>query len=264
MGLPGSLRSIRAKLSAAKVKRAARLVLIGGLVVSAAVSLTFYLLIQSHQQPAPIQAGATSTQIQSWLTDYANWTSTNATYSRCLGFGLVAAVEFGVVLLVLRSPRLALVASFILLNLYFTWTSHLLSDISPQLSDGLTQLITVQDDFFWANGGLGYFVGSSIFVLDLEALILLGGVMGLTFVLNLSKGSRRAVLLATQMAALSMVILGGEIAWFDYPQFYMHVTQAQSLVHFLPEFNNADLLLSAVALFAATTFLLRNREDQGY
>jgi len=203
---------------------ATRYSLLGGLAVSAGASLVFYVILAVNPRPPPVPYGAPSASIQTWIAAYAHWSNLNATYSRALGFGLVAAVEFAVLLAVLIAPRLALVVSFVLLNVYFSWTSHLLSDISPLLSDGLTQVITWQDNFFWADGGLGYLVGSSIIVLDLEALVLLGAVMGLTFLLSLSKGARRALLLSLQMAALSMVILGAEIAWFDYPQFYMHVT----------------------------------------
>lgn len=249
MRLPGVDRT--------RLKTNTRRVLSGGLVVSGFVSLVFYLLLADLGPPAPLQKSASGVAIQQWLVAYAKWQGVHATYSTAMGLGLVASVELAVALAVLLAPRVALAASYLFLNVYFFWTSHLLSDISPHLSALLTQLITAQDDFFWKDGGLGYWVGSSIMVLDLEALVLLSAVMSLTFLLNLGKGAGRALLYSLQAAALSLTILGAEIAWFDYPQFYMHVTQAQSLVNFLPSFNNADLLLSAVALLAASTFLLR-------
>jgi len=245
------------RVDTTRLRTIALRLLIGGVLVSGATSLALYLLLANLKAPVPLQQTTSGLTIQQWLASYAAWSSLHSTYSAAMGYTMVATVELAVALAVLLAPRAALIASYLFLNVYFMWTSHLLSDISPQLSAGLTQLFTVQDNFFWADGGLGYFVGSSIFVLDLEALVLLGGVMGLTFLLNLGKGAKRAVLHALQAAALSLTILGAEIAYFDYPQFYMHVTQAQSLVDFLPSFNNADLLLSSVALLAASTLLLR-------
>jgi hypothetical protein len=151
--------------------------------------------------------------------------------------------------------------SLYLLKLYIAWTSHLLADVSRPLATEVTRLLVSQVNYYpWAN--LGYLAGKPLVLTDLEALAVLGVFMASAFQLSLGQGKNRALLLSVQAAALTLMALGAEIAIFDYNEFYLHVTQAQTLLDFAPWFSNADLLLCAVAIFATSSCLLHFRRLQ--
>jgi hypothetical protein len=189
----------------------------------------------------------------------------NVIYSQVYGLSLVAALAFIVALGVLAAPRPALFASFTMLNIYFVWTSHLLSTISLPAHDLLQQVMASQSKFLWINGGLVFFLPSDLvyfpalvtdIVIDLECLALLGILIASTLLLNLDKGVKRAVLLSSQVSGLCLAILGAQIAIFDYNDLFTHVTVAQGMLSFAPWFSNGDLLLSGAAIFAVSTCLL--------
>ena len=101
-------------------------------------------------------------------------------------------------------------------------------------------------------------VGTQV-VADLEGIAALLLMTALIASLNRHKGTGKALLLALQAAAGCMVILGIEIAAFDYSEFYLHVTGLQLTLNLAPWFTNADLLLSAVAVLAGVVGLSRQR-----
>ncbi len=242
-----------------RIRRLATYFLAGGLLVSIGLYAAFNLLLMTSHPPAPLQPGI-GVSVSEWISAYAKWQNTNLAYSEASGLSFVAALAFVVALAVFLAPkRLAFYAAFVLLNVYFAWTSHLLYDISAPLDIWVGQAIGAQANFIWTTGSLGFFFPSFVVVTDLEPLILVGLLAVLAFLLNREVGAKRAVLLALQVAALSLVILGVEIGVFDQREFNLHVTQAQALLSFEPSFTNADLLYSAIALFAVSTFLLNLR-----
>jgi len=170
---------------------------------------------------------------------------------------MVGAILFATALVVVIAPRLALVLSFLSLNVFFAWTSHLLSAVSQPLASEVSHIIGLQDGLIWRAFDLGIFTMYTQIVADFEGLALLALVTALIALLNRDKGRGKAMLLSLQVAAACVVILGFEIAAFDYGEFYLHVTDVQVMLHFAPWFNNADLLLSAVGLLAASSALLR-------
>ena len=240
-----------------KVRRLEVYTLAAGILVSLTVFIVFYHLATSLPRPVLALPGITQPSAY-WIAFYTNWYDTHVFYSLAYGLGIVAAIELTVILGVLLAPRLALLASVSLINIYFAWTAHVISSVSQHVSLAIGNLIVMQDNFFWANAGLGFFTASSIVVTDLEALILLGGIFALAITLNRGKGARKAVLLGLQITALSLSVYGLEIALFDHNELALHVTQSQILFKLAPSFSNADLLYSALAVLAASSCLLHS------
>ena len=254
----------------AQVLHRARLILFGprpivvyflaaGLLLSVALLALFYLLLVVTHPPAAYGQPGAPTSIPSWFAAYASWSSARLAYTEDYGLSRVSTLGFVLSFAIFIAPRLALRTSFVLLNVYFAWTSSLLADVSKPLAAAVTQVMWTQDQFLWATLSLRYITGSVYVVADMEALAMLVVVVALTLLLNLEKGKRRALLLSLQVAALLLAVLGSEIAIFDYREFYLHVTQVQVALDLLPWFSNADLLVSAVAIFATTSSLLRLR-----
>jgi hypothetical protein len=184
-------------------------------------------------------------------------------YSELYGLSLLGALGFIVALGVYVAPRSALLASFALLNVYFAWTSHLLSDASHPFDAWLGKVIASQCQFLWVNGGLVdlfpsyfFYFPSYYVVFDLESLALFGVLVASILLLNRDMGAKRAALLSLQVAALCFAILETEIAVFDRRELFFHVTSTQQMLRFESWFTNADLLVCALAVFAVTTFLL--------
>ena len=246
------------RFNESRIRRLTTRLLTGGLLASLGLCAVFYLLTLTIHPPAPLQPGSTLS-IKDWIDAYANWHNAYLSYTEAMGLSLVAALAFVVAFGIFIAPRMAFAVSFSLLNVFFLWTSHLLYDISAPLDIALGQAIASQAKFLWITGSLGYFFPSFIVIADLEPLALLGILTLLTLLLSRGKGAKRAVLLSLQVAALCLIILGTQIAIFDHNEFYLHVTQAQSMLSFVPSFTNADLLFSALAIFAVSTCLLNFR-----
>jgi len=191
------------------------------------------------------------------MAAYANWHQTNLSYGLDYRLSLVAALGFVAALGIFKYPRLALGVSFSLLNVYFAWSSSLLADISQVVGSEVTRAIYSQDGFVSASLNLRVFTGDTYVVADLEALALLAAVTASVLLLNLDKGTRGALLHSVRAAALSLTILGAEVAMFDYREFYLHVTQVQVVLGLTPWFSNADMLFFALATFAVSSCLLR-------
>jgi hypothetical protein len=233
--------------------------LAGGLLVSIVLCVVFYLLLVLIHPPAALRSGSAGLTIKDWLAAYANWSNNRVFYTKAYGLCLFASMGFAIAFGTFIAPRLAFFASLFSLNVYFAWTSHLLGDISGPIDHQLTLFIFGQAKFLWVTGSLAYFVPNYIVVADSEVLGLLMMVIVTTFVLNRGKGVKMAVLRSFQVGAISVAVLGAEIMLLDYNEFYLHVTQTQVVLDFMPWFTNADLLFCGLAIFAVTTCLLNFR-----
>lgn len=238
-----------------------------GVAVSAALCLGFYLATLFSSPPTATVHPSDVSSLQalvasysSYSSSYASWQATQATYMEMSGLSLVAALAFALTFGILVAPKLAFLASLSFLHLHFAWTSHLFSDISASFDKWLGGLIGAQATFFWNATDLGHFIHKVAVspvnvVVDFEALAMLTVLFVSTVLISLREGYRRAVLRGLQIAGLSLFILGAEIALFDPKQLGVHVTQTQVFVEFAPWFNNADLLLVAATILAASTLL---------
>ena len=216
------------------------------LIVSIALSIIFYMLLSTLASGAledPESAGY-------WFA-YATYLA----YTQGYGLSILATVFFAGALVISISRRLALVMSFSLLNVLFAWTSHLFKALSGPLYSGVNAIIAYQDVLFWKVLNLGPFTRDTQVVADLEGFVLLGLLTSLVVLSKRDEGTWRAFLLSLQIAALSLVILGAEIAVFEGDVFYLHVTDIQVALEFVPWFSNADLLLSGVAVLAVSSGL---------
>ena len=229
-----------------------------GLLSSIGVCVLFHLLSTIGPPPAFGKPGA-PTSAEGWINAYATWSQDKSEYSELSASTLLSALGFALAFGIFLAPRLALRASLVLLNLCFAWTSHLLDHVSKPLGAEVTLLMNSQDRYFWSIIGLNRITASNLAIADLEALGLLAVVATLTLLLNLGKGGKKALLLSLQVVSLCVVVLGSEIAIFDYGEFYLHVTEVQVLVNVVPWFSNADLLLSGLAIFVACTGVLHSR-----
>jgi len=250
--LTGRLRSLARRGPATHI-------LAGGLLLSVTLSALFYFLLMTIHPPAAFGQPGAPFSVKGWVDAYANWYQSSLTYTLDYRLSLLAALGFAASIGILSHPRLALVASFSLINVYFAWTSSLAAYLSRTLGSGLTEAIFSQDNFLSAYLNLRRFTGDTYDVADLEALALLAAVVASMFLLNSKKGTKKALLRSVQVAALSLIILSTEIAIFDYHEFFLQVTQLQASFGIAPWFSNADLLLLASAIFAASTCLLRFR-----
>ena len=238
--------------------RRAVYILAGGALVSTALCIAFYsLLTMTHAPSAFGQPGAPPT-VSQWIAAYTTWYQTENSYALCFRVCLSAAVGFGAALGIFTHPRLAFMASFFMVNFYFAWSSSTFAPLSRTLENIVTEAIYVQDGFLLTGLGIRVLTGNTYVVADIEVLALLAVVMGSVFVLNLRGGRMAAILRSVRALAFCLVILGSEIALFDYRELFLHVTQTQVVVGLATWFTNADLLLFGLALFAATTLLLRS------
>jgi hypothetical protein len=132
-----------------------------------------------------------------------------------------------------------------------------LKAVSRPLYSEISAIIVYQDVLFWKALDLNHFIHYTQVVADLEGFVLLGVLTSLVALSNRGKGTGKVFLLSLQFAALCLVILGVEIAVFEPRVLYLHVTDAQVALRLAPWFNNADLLFSAVAVFAVSSSLSR-------
>jgi len=93
-------------------------------------------------------------------------------------------------------------------------------------------------------------------ILDYTCLGLVFTILGVTIAIHLRDGVVRLTLKSVQIAALTLLPLGGEILIFDRPEFYMHITNYQSTHNFYNSFSNADLLYLSLATLAFTSAIL--------
>lgn len=198
-----------------------------------------------------------------FATAYASWYATRAAYAQVFQASGIAAGLFTLALFVLIAPRVAVVISFVSLNVFFAWTSHLFDAAYQPLGTELTNVITMGDVLVWRVLGLASLSLDTQVVADLEGIAALVLMTALIASLNRHEGTGKALLLALQVAAGCMVILGIEIAAFDYSEFYLHVTGLQLTLNLAPWFTNADLLFSSVAVLAASVGLSRQRRFRG-
>ena len=232
-------------------------ILMAGLVFSVSICSILYLLAMTVHPPPPFGAPGASTSLAAWADAHANWGQTSRSYSLDFGLSLLGPPGFAVGLGVLNFPRAAFVVSFSLLNIFFAWTDWAFASIWKPLADGLTTAISAQDYFILSKLNLLPFFGTTLVVADAEALTMLCVVITSVFLMTRKRGKTRAATLSLWAASLSLMVFGIEIAAFDHRELYLHVTQAQVVLNIAPWFSNADLFLSALAVFGLTSMLLR-------
>jgi hypothetical protein len=133
-------------------------------------------------------------------------------------------------------------APLYLLNLIFAWTSHVLSNLPDVLWELLVSpLILVVRFTALSLGGINY---AYPMIDGLALLCLLLSLWGLRGYF----GAKKAGL----FLSLNVVAFELEILTFDYGEFWIHATGAQSVYHFAKWFTNADLFV--VALVSSGVF----------
>ena len=236
--------------------RKVTLVLAAGLSASVLCCLAFYLLLATQHGVGNLGGSGTPGYAER-LSRYTAWLYARIEYKRGYAFSFLGVLVFAAATALSLFPTAAKRASFLLLNLYFAWTSHIVSDVSQPAAKELSNLISIQDIYLWRSLDLTSITANTQVVADFEALAMFGILTALTAIGSLESGKSRAALLGIQAAALALVMLGAEIAIFDYREFYLHVTDAQVLLSLAPWFTNADLLVSGLVVLVASSSLLR-------
>ena len=160
-----------------------------------------------------------------------------------------------------RAAKLAFAVSLLALNFYFVWSSYLLRWLSPSLYVSVNRAIRSQDIALFQGLHLDtLFYSSEVYytqiVADFEALLLLFVLIASTAYLSRRGGPGRSLLRTLQISSICFVAFGVELAIFDNSEFYIHFTDAQLAYNIIPWFSNADMFLSALAIFGSTTLLI--------
>jgi hypothetical protein len=229
-----------------------------GLIVSVASSGIFYLLLKYYPSPPTVTPDSTAILLQQWPVAYQHWTSSYTAYASDYGVSILASIGFAVTSGVFLFPRISMLVSFALINVFTAWTSHTFQFFSQPLATFLTKEITAEDYFLWGflnNDSSGV---RTLMVADVEALAMLVILTTVVLLFNIKKGKKQALLRAVQAMSLCFLILGSEILVFDYSEFYLHVTQVQESFTLAMWFTNADLFFVGLVAFAASTWLLRS------
>jgi hypothetical protein len=234
-------------------------VLVEGMLASMAASAIFYAAASLLHPPTPYGQPGAPSSVGAWLSAYASWSQTDGDLSTCLRASTLAAIAFGAAAGILERPKVAFVGSFVLLNVYFGWSSSAFGAVSIALLHDITKTIYIQDGYVLGLLGMHGVTGNTYVVADLESLAFLIVVAASILVLNRSRGRPRAVLHAVRAVAGCFVILGAEIAVFDYKELYMHATQAQAEFGWATWISNADLLLAGIITFALSWYALRSK-----
>jgi len=160
-----------------------------------------------------------------------------------------------------------MIASLVLLNAYFAWTSHALDGL-PTLKNAIGVFAAIQVDLSgtssWFSQSAASFCSSvqqSCSVpdvalrefIDSETLTLVGMVGVSAYLYFNGEGRVRALARALQMVSLALVPLGLEILIFDFREFGIHVSVAQQSLGILPWFSNEDLLILSATVFLTTS-----------
>ncbi len=188
-------------------------------------------------------------------------------YSLGYDLGIFGATMFGIGLIFAVSLRLAAAFSFVTLNLLFAWSTRVLSRVTRPLDSDINWLSSPKNGLIWEGASSASLTRYLRAAAGLEGLLLLGVLVTSVALLNRNKGVWRALLRASQVAALCFVILGAQIVAFDGQELFIHVSNLQVFTGFIPWFDNADLLVTALAALVASSALLRlerpRPQDQG-
>jgi hypothetical protein len=155
-----------------------------------------------------------------------------------------------------KTTSAVVVACFLLLNVYFAWTSGLLRAISISLFSIVNAPIQWQKMVLWTDLDLAKVSEFTYIVIDIECFILLIILMASCAWLNRGRGLGTMTMRATQVASFCLVIFGVELGLFDCSEFFIHVTDFQVSLNFLPWFSNADMLITSLAILISSTLLL--------
>ncbi len=180
-------------------------------------------------------------------------------YSLGYDLGLFGTTMFGIALIFAVSLRLAAAFSFFSLNLLFAWSTRVLSMVTRPFDSDINWLSSPKNGLIWEGASSASLTRYLRTAAGLEGLLLLGVLVTSVALLNRDKGVWRAILRASQVAALCFVVLGAQIAGFDRQELFLHVSNLQVFTGFIPWFDNADLLVTALAALVASTALLRLR-----
>src|SRR5690242_18217600 len=110
-----------------------------------------------------------------------------------------------------RAANIVFVASFLLLNVFFAWTSGLLRAISPSLASAVNAPIQWQYMAIWDYFNVARFSGYAYIVVDIECFALLLIMIASAAWLRRGRGLRPALLGSTQVTALGLVVFGVEL-----------------------------------------------------
>jgi hypothetical protein len=157
---------------------------------------------------------------------------------------------------------LLLTASVVIVNLYFAWTSHVLSGY-PSVRASISSFAVAQMNLI---GAWSWFIGAGTKgtaireFIDYEVVAFTLAIAASSFLLFLNHSLKKATLRMLEIGSLSVLPLGLEIYVFDYREFWIHASIAQVKAGFLPWFSNADLLFLTVGtLSIAAVIELRGR-----
>ena len=162
---------------------------------------------------------------------------------------------------VVRYALIVLLAvSVAIINLYFVWTSHVLSGY-PSVRASISNFAAYQMNLIGARSWFPGTQGTAIReFIDYEVVGLTLTTLASSFLLFYKRGVKKAALRMLEIGSLSVIPLGIEIYIFDYREFYIHASIAQVKAGFLPWFTNADLLFLAMGtLSVAVAIELRHR-----
>jgi len=157
---------------------------------------------------------------------------------------------------------LLLTLSVVIINLYFAWTSHVLSGyqyVRTDISNFAAYQMNLIGAWSWfaGVGTRGTMIREFI---DYEVVGLTLVLAASSFLLFLHRGLRKAALRMLEIGSFSVLPLGVEIYIFDYGEFWIHASIAQAKSGFLAWFTNADLTFLAIGtLFVTALIELRHR-----
>jgi hypothetical protein len=157
---------------------------------------------------------------------------------------------------------LALAVSVVIVNLYFVWTSHVLSGyqyVRSYISGFAAAQMNLINAWPWFTGAgtKGTMVREFI---DYEVVAFSLVIAASSFLLFVHRGLKKATLRMLEIGSLSVLPLGVEIYIFDYGEFWIHASIAQVKAGFIPWFTNADLLFLSAGILSVTAIIeLRSR-----
>lgn len=217
-------------------RRALAYSLAAGLALSAGAALAFYTL---YAAPGGYRSAA------------------HYDYSLGYDLGLFGATMFGIGLIFAVSLRLVAAFSFVALNLLFAWSTRVLSMVTRPFDSDINWLSSPKNGLIWDGAAHSDFTRYLRTAAGLEGLLLLGVLVASIALLNRGKRTWRALLSASQAGSLCLVVLGAQVAAFDRQELYLHVSNLQVFIGFIPWFDNADLLVTALSVLVASSALLR-------
>lgn len=169
---------------------------------------------------------------------------------RMFGLGAHRSVRYALILVI--------VVSFVEVNLYFAWTSHVLSAFQPIRAD-IERFADYQSTLF----GLTQLLGMPLpkggtetrIVIDYTVVLFVAVAALSAFFLSVRRSFASGMVRMLQVGSLVVMPLGIEIYIFDRREFWIHASIAQVKTGFIPWFSNADVLFASIGVFFSATVL---------